>query len=662
MWELFPELDGTEVGARLREAMQAQHPVEFELHFAPTGEWIEAKAYPSTTGLSIHYRNISERKRAAAERERAARRQADVAALGLRALASDDLQPLLDDAVALVARTLDVGLTAVAEILPGSERLLLRAGVGWGDGAVGRVTGTAGRASLVGYTVLAGKPVVADDVAADERFNISPALAERHPVSAVTVVIAGRDEPYGALGAFAQERRSFSEPDVNFMQSVANVLAGAVERSRAYERMIDVRDAERRRIARDLHDEALQDLGETLALAAGGPGTDAPGDALATLVPGLKRVALHLRGAIYDLRLGAEEDRPFLELLEGLVGVHLALADGREVHLDVGRGMPAASLGRRGTEVLSIVGEALVNARRHADARHIRVRVAGSAHRLHVEVSDDGRGFDPDRSPGAGGTGIAGMRERAALLDGSLRVASRPGEGTLIALELPLAAARETAVAEARILLVEDHAAVREAIAAMFEREPDFTVAGQAGTLAEAREMLREVDVAVIDLGLPDGDGASLIADLREASPDAQALVLSASLDREQSARAIESGAAAVLDKAARLDEIVDAVRRLRAGETLLAVDEVIELIRFAGSRRERERGDREALARLTPREREVLQALGEGLDTQAIAERLGISTRTQRNHVASILTKLGVHSQLQAVLFALRYELIQVR
>jgi DNA-binding NarL/FixJ family response regulator len=83
-------------------------------------------------------------------------------------------------------------------------------------------------------------------------------------------------------------------------------------------------------------------------------------------------------------------------------------------------------------------------------------------------------------------------------------------------------------------------------------------------------------------------------------------------------------------------------------------------LLRYAGDRREQEREDRQAIDSLTPREREVLRALGAGLDSQAIADRLHISIRTQRNHVARILNKLGVHSQLQAVLFGLRHGVIE--
>ena len=103
-------------------------------------------------------------------------------------------------------------------------------------------------------------------------------------------------------------------------------------------------------------------------------------------------------------------------------------------------------------------------------------------------------------------------------------------------------------------------------------------------------------------------------------------------------------------------------MRRVRAGETLLFPEEVVELLRFASSRREHEYEARHAIAQLTPREREVLQALAEGLDGPEIARRLRISIPTERNHMAKILAKLGVHSRLQALVFALRHDVVSVR
>jgi DNA-binding NarL/FixJ family response regulator len=105
----------------------------------------------------------------------------------------------------------------------------------------------------------------------------------------------------------------------------------------------------------------------------------------------------------------------------------------------------------------------------------------------------------------------------------------------------------------------------------------------------------------------------------------------------------------------------VEAVRRVRAGEMLLPLEEVVELLRYAGSHREQEREARQAIAQLTPREKEVLKALAEGLDGKDIAQRLGIRAVTERNHVARILAKLGVHSRLQALVFAVKHGVVEI-
>jgi DNA-binding NarL/FixJ family response regulator len=213
------------------------------------------------------------------------------------------------------------------------------------------------------------------------------------------------------------------------------------------------------------------------------------------------------------------------------------------------------------------------------------------------------------------------------------------------------------------LLLVEDHASFRDAATAVFEREPGFEVVGHAGSLAEARRMIDNgtptADVAIIDLGLPDGYGGDLIKDLHRKDPQTQALVVSGSLDRAEVARAVESGAAGVLHKSVGMDDVVDAVRRVGAGEMLMPLEEVVDLLRLAGHQKEEDREARQAVARLTPREIEVLRVLTEGLDGKDIAERLGISAKTERNHVASITEKLGVHSRLQALVFALKHGVV---
>jgi DNA-binding NarL/FixJ family response regulator len=438
--------------------------------------------------------------------------------------------------------------------------------------------------------------------------------------------------------------RTFSEHDVNFLHAVANVLAAAMARDEAEEALNEAREAERRRIARDLHDGALREL-STVTVQAD-----------AALAPALQRVGEQLRRAVYDLRMGAEEDRPLGERLTGLVAVHRPIALPCAVELEIGDGVPAHALGARGTEILRIVGEALTNAIRHARARHVHVRVRGSGGTLTAEVCDDGCGIAPGVPEGAG---MRGMRERAELLEAGLTIRSGPGSGTTVRVDVQ---AGDEPVAGIRVLLVEDHAAVREAMAAAFAGEAGFAVVGQAGSLAEARGMLDGVDVAVIDLGLPDGYGPDLIDDLRAASPWAHALVLTASIDRADIAGAVQHGAAGAMSKAVHFDEVVRAVRRLRAGEALLPADEVMEFLRSAGRREEDDAAARRALSRLTRRERDVLQAMADGLDSEAVAARLHITLRTQRTHMTRILAKLGVHSALQALVVALRYEVVQAR
>jgi len=480
----------------------------------------------------------------------------------------------------------------------------------------------------------------------------------------MSAIVRGHEGPFGVLGAYTGNRRTFSQVDVNFLRAVANVLAAAVERKNAEEEMRGIRGAERQRIARAMHDEALQDVVYALqeireAEAASGNG---PQDArLREAADALRRSVEGLRSAIFDLRLDEDREQSLVEMLESLVELNRRSSPEREVELSVEEGFRSPLTRTEEVELLRLVQEALANVRRHSGARRVRVTMGTSGNKLYAEVSDDGRGFDPAQA--STGMGTTGMGERARALGGSLEIRSKPDEGTRVRFEVDLDGDVE-APEEAQIMLVEDHASFRQAVASVLEREPGFNVVAQAGSLAEAHRMLgaEPVDVAIIDLALPDGYGGELIKDLRDANPGAMALVLSASLDHAETARAVESGAAGVLHKSVELDEVVNAVRRVRAGETLLSPEEVVQLLRFASSRREHEYESRQAIAELTPREREVLQALAEGLDGPEIAKRLGISIPTERNHVASILAKLGVHSRLQALVFALRHNVVSVR
>ena len=446
---------------------------------------------------------------------------------------------------------------------------------------------------------------------------------------------------------------------------VVGVSSDITELKRAEEELREIREAERSRISRELHDVVLQDL--TYAMQAlqlskrsGEGNADSRLDGAAAA---MTRAVRGLRSAVYDLSLEAEDEGRFVRSLESLVELNRGMNPGCEYELEVGAGFPEKLPERRSKDMLRVVQEALANARRHSDARRVSVTAGARGGSSWLEVSDDGRGFDQTTVPA--GMGTKGMRQRALALGGELRVWSKPGEGTRVRLELIAkdAGTRPDGAEtdEAKILLVDDHASFRQGVAAALEAEPGLTVAGQAGSLAEARTMLVGFDVAVVDLGLPDGFGGDLIRELRAANPRAQALVLSATGDREEIARAVESGAAGVLHKSSDMAEVANAVRRLRAGQTLMPLEDVVELLRFAGARKDEEHDARQAISSLTEREREVLSLLAEGLEAQEIAARLHISAKTERNHVAKILSKLGVHSRLQAVLFAGRHGFVEI-
>ena len=199
----------------------------------------------------------------------------------------------------------------------------------------------------------------------------------------------------------------------------------------------------------------------------------------------------------------------------------------------------------------------------------------------------------------------------------------------------------------------------------MLEREPGFEVVEQVGSVAEAKALSREkldgVEVAIVDLALPDGDGLDLIEGF-SSRLQTVTLVLSASLEPGRFARAVEAGAAGVMHKSTPINDIVDAVRKLKAGEALLSPGEVVEMLRLVSRERQEEMSARRAVEKLTPREREVLQALAEGLESRQIAEKLNVTVETERTHMVNILHKLGVHSRLQALVFAARHGVVRLR
>ncbi|MGZ5352215.1 MAG: response regulator [Actinomycetota bacterium] len=213
-----------------------------------------------------------------------------------------------------------------------------------------------------------------------------------------------------------------------------------------------------------------------------------------------------------------------------------------------------------------------------------------------------------------------------------------------------------------RVLVVDDHEVFSDAVAMLLEQQPDVRLVGAARDADEAFELLQvgsedEPDVVLIDLDLPGLDGIRAMRRIRELSPDAKIVVLTALQDFEVIADALAAGACGYVPKTSAVDDLMDVVRRAAAGELVMPERDLAPVLQKLRSTSAASEG--EALIRsLTPRETEILRSLASGRTTTEVAEILGISALTVQSHVKSILAKLGVHSKIEAVTLAWRHGL----
>jgi DNA-binding NarL/FixJ family response regulator len=211
------------------------------------------------------------------------------------------------------------------------------------------------------------------------------------------------------------------------------------------------------------------------------------------------------------------------------------------------------------------------------------------------------------------------------------------------------------------VLLVEDHTAFAQALTAVMGLTDDLEVVGHAHSAEEVEVLLSRppVDVAVVDLDLPLTSGIDVLNTLRDGGSAPTCVVLTASTDPAELGRAVEAGAAAVLHKSTDMAELLDVVRRVAAGGTVLPAVPTSSWLRALAAERERTWRARTVRAALTAREAQILQLLADGHGGNAIAEQLVISGETVQTHVRNLLGKLGVGSRLEAVALGLRLGII---
>jgi RNA polymerase sigma factor (sigma-70 family) len=206
-----------------------------------------------------------------------------------------------------------------------------------------------------------------------------------------------------------------------------------------------------------------------------------------------------------------------------------------------------------------------------------------------------------------------------------------------------------------RVLIIEDHQVVAEGLAVLLSEHPQLEVVGVAGDVAEVRRWAdsEPVDVAVVDYWLPDGTGVDATAALREHWPEAAVVFLSADDSDESMLAALEAGASGYLVKSAGGSDVAEAVRRAAEGEILVPARQLGALLARRREQAQRQAERSRQLESLTPRERQILGLMAEGMDNRDIARQLGVSYTTVRSHVRHLLSKLSAHSKLEAVVRA---------
>jgi PAS domain S-box-containing protein len=528
--------------------------------------------------------DVDDRKRAEELAGARARQHAAIARLGETALSGRDLQSLMDEAADHVTRTLGTDMCGVLELSPDGRELLLRAGVGWTPGRVGRSTIAVELRSLAGFTLASSAPVMTNDLRSETRFTGSALLNDHGVISGLSVVIAGDGgHQYGVLGTYAAHPRAFTRDDVNFFCAVANVLAVAIQRKRAEEAL---QDANRQKddflamLAHELRNPLSPIRSAVHVLRRLGPKEprierahgmiDRQVAHMTRLVDDLLDVSRIARGKIslhrdeVDLaqlvRLAGEDHRAMLET----AGLTLTLT------------VPDQPIWVRGdpTRLAQTVGNVLHNASKFTNpGGHVSMELAADGSAAVLGVLDTGIGMEPkvlarifepfsqadhslERTRGGLGLGLALVKGWVELHGGTVRAASEGlGKGSAFTIRLPLESEprplRTTPTSAAggrrpcRVLVIEDNLDVAESMKVLLEIEGHHVAVAHTGPAGIETARQFHPEVVLCDIGLPgglDGFGVAKLMRKDTALCSAYLIALTGYGQQEDRRRASDAG------------------------------------------------------------------------------------------------------------------------
>ena len=209
--------------------------------------------------------------------------------------------------------------------------------------------------------------------------------------------------------------------------------------------------------------------------------------------------------------------------------------------------------------------------------------------------------------------------------------------------------------------MIEDHQILVDSLSLMLRYEPDIEFLGSAGSLEKGRRLLTEYDptVLLLDVGLPDGSGLDLIPEVNQLSPETNIVVLTSLTDEATLMRVVDSGISGFVSKDSQLSDLLETIRKAADGEIVMPTSLLVGLLMRMPRDKAAAYQDNKGWERLTVREQEVLERLASGKTGDEIAEELHIAPLTVRTHIRNLMSKMGVHSRLEAVAFGMKNGLI---
>jgi two-component sensor histidine kinase len=367
------------------------------------------------------------------------RQQEILSELGVAALGRIPLQELLDSAVRMAAEGLEAEFCKVLEYLPGENRLLLRAGVGWHSGLVGVASVGADFASPAGYALKTSKPVISNHLENEERFRTSELLREHGVRRAINVILQGDGAPFGVLEVDSRSEGEFSEQDISFLQGAANILGMAIERQR-FERGLQTALEQQKVLMQEINHRvknSLQLVGSMFNLQARRAKDPILVQALQEAYGRVTAVArvherLYLSAGVGTVDLSAYL-KAVCEDLQGVTAENKIAFEANE---------PILMSTDRAVLVALLVGELVTNAAKHAYPANAPGEIRISASRegdsaVLVSVRDDGKGLPENFNVKNGGLGMTIVDAFVEQSGAKLEIKRHP-EGTEFLVSVPV--------------------------------------------------------------------------------------------------------------------------------------------------------------------------------------------------------------------------------